>query len=76
MSYKVYEDEIVTFTLLEKDILIARSLTDVDINIDDKGIMLLDKNTKESLGHIVKTAGLDFEDFCKFFNLKNEGNIV
>lgn len=68
MSYKIYQGELITFYLKESDIAIAKSLTEVEIDFDDKGLLLMNKETKEPIGHVCHFVGIDEEDFFNFFN--------
>lgn len=76
MSYKIYQGELVTFTIKELKNKLIKSLVEVELKSDDEGMLLIDKESKQVYGHITQFVGIDLDDFAKFFNLTTEENIV
>ena len=71
----MYEGELVTFKIADKEELVAISLCDLEGIIDDNGL-LLKKKTGEELGYFENVYGINFYEMMTFFGYEYDTNAV
>lgn len=68
----MYEGELVTFKIKDKETLSALSLTELNIEIKEEGLLLKKKATDEEIGYCEEFWGISMEDFGKYFGYELE----
>ena len=66
----MYEGKLVTFKIKGREELYSSSLFDIDSEIDDKGLLLIDNNTKEKIGYYEKVWGISFDEMMSVLGYK------
>lgn len=72
----MYEGQLVTFRLKNKQELVSCSLLDLNGIINDKGLLLVKKNSGEELGYFENVIGINFYDMMTFFGYEYDDSDV
>ena len=68
----MYEGELVTFKIKDKETLAALSLTEINLEITEEGLLIKKKANDEEIGYCEEFWGISMEDFGKYFGYQLE----
>ena len=68
----MYQGELVTFRIKDKEALVCVSLLDIEGIINENGLLLKYKKNGEELGYFEDVCGIDFYEMMTFFGYKYE----
>ena len=61
----MYNGGLVTFTLKDRESLVAISLLDIDSEINENGLLLKYKKDGKIIGYFANVIGIDFEEMMR-----------
>ena len=64
----MYNGGLITFKFKDIDNLKALCLADLDIEIDETGVLVKEKESKNSVGYIEKVVGISPEELLSLYN--------
>ena len=68
----MYEGGLVTFRLKDKETLLSVPLTQLEVEINENGLLIKNKENGEEIGYFEDVYGIDFYEMMQFFGYEFE----
>ena len=68
----MYEGGLITFRLKDRETLLSVPLTQLDVEINENGLLIKNKENGEEIGYFKDVYGIDFYEMMQFFGYEFE----
>ena len=68
----MYEGELVTFKIKDKEALVSISLLDIDSEINEEGLLLKNNKNGEVIGYFEEVYGINFYEMMRILGYEFE----
>lgn len=63
----MYNGQLLTFRIKDYPHLVCTDLSDIEIQKDEKGVLLIQKSKNNTLGYLENVYGIDLIEFMRLF---------
>ena len=68
----MYEGQLVTFRIKDKEALIALSLFEIELESNEESIIVKKKENGEIIGELENVIGIDFDEMMRILGYENQ----
>ena len=68
----MYEGELVTFRIKDRETLLSVPLTQLDVEINENGLLIKKKENGEEIGYFDAVWGIEVDEMMRFFGYEFE----